>query len=120
MIRRLGRQRQLADVAGAVAVRHADGGGGADRHDDHEGAVADGDGDLVGAHGLLVEPAHHDAGTDERRSFEKHLHRDRKSHVQQFFHRGPRVVAGRESVEVAAVALPAVKVADHQDRGDDA
>ena len=120
MVRRLGRQRQLPDVAGTVAVRHADGGGRTDRHDDHEGAVADRNGDLVGAHGLLAEPAHHDASADERRGFEEHLHRDRKPHVQQVLHRGPRIVAGREPVEVAAVFVAVVEVADHQDRGDDA
>ena len=40
--------------------------------------------------------------------------------MQQPFDRGPRVVAGRESVEVSAVFVAAVKVADHPDRGDDA
>ena len=45
------------------------------------------------------------------------MHRDREPHVQQVFHRGPRIVAGREPVEVAAVFVAVVEVADHQDRG---
>ena len=120
VVRRLGRERQLADVARAVAVRHADGGGRADRHDDHKGAVADGRGDLVGAHRLLVEPPHHNSRADEGRGFEEHLHRDRQAHVQQLSDRRPRVVARRKAFEIDAVFAAAVKVADHQHRGDDA
>lgn len=112
-----GRQRQFADVACAVAVRDADGRRRADRHDDHEGAVAQRDGDLVGAHGDLAEPAHHDSRADEGRGFEEHLHGDRQAHVHEPPHDLGREHAVRESVEVAAVAPVAAEVADDQGGG---
>ena len=73
MVRRPGRQRQFPDVARPVAVRDADGRRRADGHDNHEGAVAQRHGNLVGAERLLAEPAHHDAGADEGRGLEEHL-----------------------------------------------
>ena len=114
------RQSQLLQAAGAVAVGDADGRGGTDRSYDHEGAVAQGHGDLVGADGRLAQPAHHDTGADEGRGFEKHLQGDWKAHTQQCADRFDRIVAGRESLKIGAVFLFFVEIADNHDRHGDA
>ena len=80
-------------------------------------------GDLVGAHRHLrrvAEPSHHKARADEGRGFEEHLERDRKPDAEELPYGAAREVAQREAREVAAVAVAAAEVADHQYRSDDA
>lgn len=82
-----------------------------DRHDDREGAVADGGGDLLAFIVSLLNQPIMIPRADRTPRLEEHLQRDWKAHVEQLFDRGPHEYLrgencrGRRAVMVAAVKV---------------